>query len=151
MMNPHYTDTVTIFNCKEISRTEGNAYYPTVIKGCKVSLDRAAILAKYGPQSDDKVTVHIAYDKKDGDVYIAGKRYVLPKEYPDVLNPEENITFATTDDFIFVGEWTGGIGYDSDYSMSGFYGFMNNKYDHVFIISTVSKFNMIRHFELMGS
>lgn len=148
-VNPHYTDTVTVFNRRDGSRTEGDYWYPTVIKGCKLSIDRASIMQKYGPTSSDNAELNIAYTKQDGNIMIAGKKYVLPKEYEKVENPEDHITFADSD-FFWEGEWTQGMGVDADYDMEGFYSYMNRNYDHVFTISSASRFNMIPHFELLG-
>ena len=148
-VNPLYTDTVTIFNRKEGGRMEGDVWYPTVVKCCRLSIDRAAIMQKYGPTSADNAELSIVYTQEDGNIMIAGKKYVLPKEYEKLENPEDHITFASSDIF-WEGEWTQGISVDADYGMESFYSYMNRVYDHVFTISSASRFKMIPHFELLG-
>ena len=67
-----YQDTITLFNRKPGDRGQGDTWYPTVIKGVNLNVDRAAILEKYGPDSNDREVLHIRFRKKDGEITIQG-------------------------------------------------------------------------------
>lgn len=142
--------TITLFNRKPGDRTQGSTWYPTVIEGCKLMIDRAALLAKYGPEASDKASLHIPYKKADTGLMVAGKAWVPPKQWED---PETSLTFASGNDFDFfwLGEWEGGIVSDSEYGDEGFYNYMNRTKDYVFSISSVAKYSVIPHFEILGN
>lgn len=142
-----YEDTVTLFNRKD-GGVRGNTWYPTVIKGVNLNIDRAAILAKYGAESKDNATLHIRY-KKSGGITVAGKPYMPPKTWDKTI---DSLTFTPGDkfDFFWKGEWTGGIVEDAAYGEEGFYDYMNRTHDYVYAISSVAQFSVIPHFEIMG-
>ena len=141
-----YRDTVTIFNKKPGGRGEAPIWYPTVIKGCNLNIDRAAIMAKYGSDSQDNAELHIRYQKDGKNITVAGKPWMPPKAWDKT---EDSITFGT-DDFFWKGEWDGGIVTDADYGVDGFYGYMNRTHDYVFAVSSVALYSVIPHFEIMG-
>lgn len=144
-----YTDTVTLFNRKPGRRGEGDTWYPTVIKDVNLNIDRAAILAKYGSESQDTAMLSIKY-QRDGDaVTVAGKPWMPPKEWDKT---EDSLTFTpgTSFDFFWAGEWDGGIVTDEEYGDEGFYNYMNRTHDYVFAISSVAQYSVIPHFEIMG-
>ena len=144
-----HNDTITLFNRKPGERGKGSTWYPTVITGCNLNIDRAAILAKYGPESKDNAALHIPY-KKDGEtVLVAGKPWMPPKAWDKT---EDSITFASGNDFDFfwMGVWKGGIVTDSEYGDEGFYNYMNREHDYVFAISSAAMYSVIPHFEIMG-
>lgn len=146
-----YRDTITLFNRKVEDRSKGSIWYPTVIKGVNLIIDRAAIVAQYGPETQDSAILNIRYTEKDGEILVAGKPWMPPKEWDQT---EDALTFATGSefDFFWLGEWTGGIVQDIDYT-NGFYPHMNNKHDYVFAITSVSRltgFGVLPHFEITG-
>lgn len=147
-----YQDTITLFNRKPGERGQGDTWYPTVITGVNLMIDRAAILAKYGPESKDNASLHIRYQSKDGAITIAcdsgtEKPWMPPKEWDKT---EDAITFSTEGDFFCKGEWKGGIVSDADYGPDGFYSHMNKTRDYVFAVSSVARYSVIPHFEIMG-
>ena len=144
-----YQDTITLFNRKPGERGQGDTWYPTVIKGVNLNADRAAILAKYGADSQDNAFLFIRYKKPAETVLVADKPWMPPKEWD---RTEDSITFTsgTNFDFFWKGEWTGGIVSDSDYGTEGFYDYMNRTHDYVFAISSVAMYSVIPHFEIMG-
>lgn len=144
-----YQDTITLFNRKTGSRGAGDTWYPTVIHGVNLNIDRAAILAKYGPEAQDNAALSIRYAIKDGAVMVAGKPWMPPKEWDGT---EDALTFAsgTGFDFFWVGEWDGGIVSDEGYGTEGFYGYINRVYDYVFAITSVARYSVIPHFEILG-
>jgi hypothetical protein len=143
-----YKDTITLFNRKP-GGARGDTWYPTVIKNVNLNIDRAAILAKYGAESQDNAVLFIRY-KVDGDsIMVADKPWMPPKEWDQTV---DSITFTggTQFDFFVKGEWMNGIVTDADYGDEGFYDYMNRNFDYVFAISSVSMLSLIPHFEIMG-
>lgn len=147
-----YSDTITLFNRKPGGRGEGDTWYPTVITGVNLNIDRAAILAKYGAESQDNAVLHIRYKKTEKEILVSGKPWMPPKEWDGT---EDSLTFASGPnfDFFWLGEWGGGIVSDEEYLDEGFYNYMNRTHDYVFAVSSVAKidgFMILPHFEIMG-
>lgn len=144
-----YQDKITLFNRKPGGRGEGDTWYPTVIDGVNLNIDRAAILAKYGTESQDNAMLSIRYQKDGDEIIVAGKPWMPPKEWDGT---EDSLTFSSGNsfDFFWQGEWDGGIVSDSDYGDEGFYSYMNRTHDYVFAISSVALYSVIPHFEIMG-
>ena len=166
-----YNDTVTFFT-RYKSRL-GDTWYPTVIHGCHLNMDRSAIVAKYGPESQDNAVLNVRYKVEPlliGEPqckqipWLAGKKLVVnnkiwlpPNEWDSQVSDEfpKTITFAagTAFDFFWFGEWTGAdVISDDDYDTDGgFYQYMNNLYDYVFSVTSVGgPYTVIPHFEIMG-
>ena len=139
-----YRDTITLFN--RVAGIQNDTWIPTVIHGVNLNIDRAAILAKYGAESQDNAMLYIRYQVLDGDVYVGEKQWILPKSWNAA---DGTLTFATTGDFFWLGEWNGGAVSDADYR-DGFYSWMNKSHDNVFAITGVAKYSLIPHFEVMG-
>lgn len=151
-----YQDTITLFNRKPGERGQGDTWYPTVIKGVNLNIDRAAILANYGSESQDNAVLHIPYHRKNGEITIVcdsetEKQWMSPKSWDKT---EDSITFTsgTNFDFFWLGEWNGGIvsDVDSRWKTEGFYDYMNRTHDFVFAVSSVAIYSVIPHFEIMG-
>ena len=140
-----YTNTVTLFNRVPGGRGEPDTWLPTVIKGVNLTVDRAAIFAKYGPNCQDKAALNIRYNPDR--VTVAGKPWQSPKEWSQTA---DSLTFTPTKDFFWEGEWTDGVASDADYGTEGFYGHMNRTKDNVFQITSVARYCLIPHFEVMG-
>lgn len=141
-----YKDTITLFNRKPGERGQGNTWYPTIIKGVNLSIDRAAIVARYGPESQDNAVLNVRYRMYGDEVFVAEKPWMPPKVWDGT---EDSLTFAAGD-FFWNGEWSGGIVQDSEYGADGFYGYMNKEKDYVFSITSVARMTVIPHFEIMG-
>lgn len=144
-----YHDKITLFNRKPGGRGEGDTWYPTVIDGVNLNIDRAAILAKYGAESQDNAMLSIRYQKDGENIMVAEKPWMPPKAWDKT---EDSLTFTagTNFDFFWAGEWDGGIVSDADYGDEGFYNYMNRTHDYVFAISSVALYSVIPHFEIMG-
>lgn len=151
-----YQDTITLFNRKPGERGKGDTWYPTVIKGVNLNIDRAAILAKYGAESQDNAMLSIKYVTENGETIVTCDEYtkkpwMAPKSWDGT---EDSLTFAsgTNFDFFWQGEWDGGIVSDADsrWSTEGFYNYMNRTHDYVFAVSSVAMYSVIPHFEIMG-
>ena len=149
-----FSDTVTVFN-RYKSRL-GDMWYPTVIHGVNLLIDKAAIVAKYGAESKDNAVLNIHYQTVDGQIMVGGKPYFSPKEWDKQTNDKlvESITFTSGIDFDFfmLGEY-GNIKpiADDDY-LDGFYNYMNDNYDYVFAITSVGgPYTTIPTFQIMGA
>ena len=142
-----FTDAITLFNRIPGDRGEPDTWLPTVIKGVNINIDRAAILAKYGAQCQDKAVVNIRYEVQGGQIIVAGKRFQPSKEWSQAA---DTLTFTPAKDFFWAGEWDGGVVSDADYGTEGFYGYTNRTTDNVFLISSVARYSAIPHFEVMG-
>lgn len=144
-----YQETITLFNRKPGARGEGDIWYPTVIKNVNLNIDKAVIVAQYGPQSQDNALLNIRYRKDGNEILVADKPWMPPLEWDQTV---DSLTFASGTDFDFFwkGEWDGSITQDADYGDEGFYGYMNRTHDYVFAITSVSIFSVIPHFEIVG-
>ncbi len=144
-----HNDTVTLFNRKTGARGQPDTWYPTVISGVHLQIDRAAIVAKYGTESQDSAFLSVPYTVDGENILVAGKPWSPPKEWDKT---EDSLTFAggTDGDFFWKGVWEGGIVADDQYADEGFYAYMNRIHDYVFAVTGVAKYNLIPHFEILG-
>ena len=146
-----YTDVITLFNRHKTA--DGDVWYPTVLKGVDLNIDKAAIIAKYGDQSADNARLHVKYSLENGAVIISGKKYYSPKEWDRQADEDlpGSLTFTGGNDFDFFieGEWYEDAINDNDY-LDGFYNYMNTRFDFVFAVTSVAKYSVIPHFEIMA-
>lgn len=147
-----YSDTITLFNRYETAG--GLMWYPTILRGVDLNVDKAAMIAKYGEQTADTAMLHIRYTPDNGKAYIGDKRYLPPKLWANqnVLELSGTLTFSggTNFDFFIVGEWPDDAPVnDNDTEwVDGFYNYMNKRYDFVFSINSVAQYSVIPHFEI---
>lgn len=150
-----YKDTVTLFN-RYTTKDRKIVWYPTVLRGVNLIVDKASIVAKYGSNSQDNAVLNVKYHIGDDAEMVGHKRYLLPKEWnrqtEDVLAESLTFTAGTQEfDFFYVGEWESEESIaDSDYASSGFYSYMKKTYDEVFAITSVAKYSVIPHFEVVA-
>lgn len=173
-----FTDTITVFNYYKDS-LKNVTWYPTVIHGVNLLIDKAAIVAKYGAESKDNALLNIHYKhvktenpkegeelfhafvkcKKivDGESVFFEKEWFPPKEWERQTNDKlaDSITFASGTDFDFfmVGEYpTQEPIHDEDkiYGNNGFFEYIKKEYDFVFAITSVGMYSVIPHFEITG-
>lgn len=142
-----YIDTVTVFNRKR--GRDGDTWYPTVLHGVNLNIDRGAVVRTYGEQSQDNAILNVKLE--DGKV--VGKPYLQPKEWQRGFDQAETITFQFGEDadFFWAGEWDGSaVIPDDGYGMLGFRDYMEANYDNVFEVTSVSSFSVIPHLEIAG-
>lgn len=150
-----YKNTVTLFN-RYTTKDRKIVWYPTVLRGVNLNVDKASIIAKYGSNSQDNAVLNVKYHSGDDVVMVGDKKYLLPKAWKrqseDALSDMLTFTDGTQEfDFFYAGEWESEEPIaDSDYASSGFYSYMKKTYDEVFAITSVSKFSVIPHFEVVG-
>ena len=148
-----YSGTVTLFN-RYKSRL-GDMWYPTIIHGVNIQIDKAAIIAKYGAESKDNAILNVKYHIVDSNVMVGNKPYFPPKEWDRQTNDKlpETITVASGVDFDFfmLGEYPTIEPISDDDYIDGFYDYVNDEYDFVFAITSVAQYSAIPHFEIMGA
>lgn len=148
-----YNDTITLFNRKE--GDEGDTWYPTVLRNVHLNMDRASILAKYGPGADDSAVLNIRYISDGENKMVTGKRWLPPKEWERQQEHSKAVTFTPGDrfDFFWFGDWGSEEPVrDADYFPdTDFYTHMNRTHDYVFAVSSVGgPYSVIPHFEILG-
>ena len=147
-----YTDKITLFNFYRSSL--GDMWYPHLIENCNLLIDKSAIVAKYGAESKDNAILNIHYHTVDGQVFVDGKPYLPPKEWERQTNDmlAESITFASGTDFDFfmLGEYPVKEPIKDEDFKNGFFEEVKKEYDYVFSITSVAKYSVIPHFEIMG-
>ena len=149
-----YDKTVTVFN-KYTDQNDNIYWYPHVLSGVDLIVDKAANVAKTGLDSADTANLHVKYRIVDGNKMIGDKPYLPPKEWEQQPNDElsESITFDSGD-FFMEGEYSTEPITDSDYTdrvNGGFYDYINKRHDYVFLITTVGgPYTLIPHFEIGG-
>lgn len=148
-----FSDVVTVFN-RYKSRL-GDMWYPTVIHGVNLNIDKASITAKYGADSKDNAILSIHYLMDGEKIVVEEKEYLPPKEWSrkesDKLSDNITFTSGTDFDFFMAGDYgsTEPIA-DDDYT-DGFYNHMNRQHDFVFAITSVAKYSVIPTFQIMGA
>lgn len=150
-----YSEKITLFN--HYKSRLGDMWYPTVIDGVNLLIDKAAIVAKYGAESKDNAILNIHYQIVNGQIMIDGKPYLPPKEWERQTNDKlaDSITFASGTDFDFfmLGEYpTQEPIHDEDkiYGNNGFFEYIKKEYDFVFAITSVGMYSVVPHFEITG-
>ena len=147
-----YKQTVTLFNRLKIADEE-TVWYPTVLRNVHLVTDHGAAWNMQGGTKTDNARLHVRYKPYRGRILVAGKPYFSPKEFRRLAAPQNGITFAYGDnevcDFFIEGVYPDlrPIS-DDEYERHGFYNYVNKAYDEVFVITNVSKYNLIPHFEI---
>ena len=150
-----YNKTVTVFN-KYTDQTGNIYWYPHVLSGVDLIIDKAANVAKTGLDSADTANLHIKYHSGENAVMVGDFPWLPPREWAKQTNDllSKSITFASGD-FFMEGEYHKEVISDADYSNrvdGGFYGYMNKRNDYVFLITNVGgPYALIPHFELGGA
>ena len=147
-----YSDKITLFN--HYKSRLGDMWYPTVIDGVNLLIDKAAIVAKYGAERKDNAILNIHYQIVDGKIFVDGKPYMPPKEWERQTNDmlAESITFTSGQDFDFFwrGEWPDDDPISDEDYLDGFYSHMNSRHDDVYAITRHAWYSLIPHFEIGG-
>lgn len=162
-----YKQTVTLFNRVKGMYGEEILWYPTVLEGVHLFVDKSANWNSYGGQASDNTRLHVRYTLSDGGVFIrckdpdgsdkpAFKPWYEPKAWRRLDRPHDALTFAfgSNDDFDFFvegafEEFDSPIS-DAAFERKGFYNYMNARYDNVFAVTSVSKYDLIPHFVITG-
>ena len=146
-----YNDTVTLFN-RYVDSFKNTIWYPHVISGVNLIVDKAVINSKYGEVSKDNAVMNVKYHIGDSAVMVGNKPYLPPKEWERQVNDDlpKSITFTSGNDFDFF--MLGDYGSEEPIidENGRFYSDMKREYDDVFAITSVAKYSVIPHFEIVG-
>ena len=147
-----YNDTVTVFNLYRSKQLGTATWYPHVISGCYLNIDKGANIQKTGLENADTAKLHVSYHFRDGKKMVGELEYKEPKEWDAQTNDEyaNTITFTDGEDFFVVGDFSGEPINDDDIR-GGLFQYMNSNYDNVFRITTVGMYKTIPHFEIGGA
>lgn len=149
-----YKQTVTVFNRVKGHADDDVLWYPTVLNGVHLVTDKSSAWGMQGGRETDNVRLHVRYQITQNGICVGGKPWHEPKAWRKLVAPEEAITFAFGDDdfdFFMEGAFDEFPAPISDEQFKkGFYNYMNANYDNVFAITSVSKYNLIPHFEIIG-
>lgn len=137
-----YNDTVTVFNLHKDSN--GDKWYGKVLNKVDLITDRAMIVSKYGDNGQDSAKLHIKH--KNG--IVDGYNYLDGKEWDAESSHDNNITFRPGDFFV-KGNWGNIVVNDEDYS-KGYYDYMNKLSDKCYAITSVGRYDLIPHFEILA-
>ena len=148
-----YSDTITLFNRKPGDK--GDTWYPTVLRNVHLNVDKLAILSKYGSNAQDNASLHVRYVQDGEKKMVGGKPWLPPKQWKNLPDPSEAITFAdgAQFDFFWLGDWRDKKPVpDVEYAFdTDFYTYMNKNHDFVFAISSIGgPYSVVPHFEIMG-
>ena len=146
-----YKDTVTVFN-RYVDSFKNTIWYPHVISGVNLIVDKAVITAKYGEVSKDNAVMNVRYHVVDSAVMVGDKPYLTPKEWERQVNDDlpKSITFTSGNDFDFFMLGNYGSEEPINDENGRFYSDMQREYDDVFAITSVAKYTVIPHFEIVG-
>lgn len=147
-----YNDTVTVFN-RYVDSFGNTIWYPHVLSGVNLIVDKAVIAEKYGEVSKDNAVMNVKYHLLDSTIMIGGKMYFPPKEWERQTNDmlSKTITFSsegTEFDFFILGDYESEEPIMDEYN--DFYNEMQKEYDYVFAITSIAKYSVIPHFEITG-
>ena len=147
-----YNDTVTLFN-RYVDSFKNTIWYPHVISGVNLIVDKAVIASKYGEVSKDNAVLNVKFKNDNGVVKIDNIPYLSPKEWERQTNDmlADTITFSsegTEYDFFMLGDYESEEPITDEYGE--FYNEIQREYDFVFAITSVAKYSTIPHFEITG-
>lgn len=146
-----YNDTITLFN-RYIDSNGDTKWFPHVLKGVNLVVDKSVIVAKYGERSNDNAVLNVKYHNVNGGKMVDRKPYLLPKEWKkqtDDLLPK-SVTFTSGNDFDFFMEGDYGNEEIIHDEKGTFYSEMQKEYDNVFAVTSISCYSVIPHFEVLG-
>lgn len=139
-MNIWNIDTVTIFNRWYDTINEIEHYEPTVLKSTNLVLQQGANRTRSGLESADSAKLFVNFEKLP-------KEYKEPKEWLKLAwdEKEKYLTFNPAMDFFVKGNVA------DEEVIENFFEYMQNKYDHVYKITTVDIYkNVMPHYEIGG-
>lgn len=143
-----YTDTVTVFNKRKTE--SGDIWYPCVLHGVNLIIDRAANQAKTGLENADTAKLFVHYQNVDSEIMIADRRYYPPKEWAALDDVEKTITFIDGVTFFIRGEYSENPVADEAYR-NGFQSYLNKTKDDCYRVTSVGgPYKLIPHFEIGG-
>lgn len=147
-----YTETITLFNRYYSKVTRSSTWYPHVLHGVSLIVDKASIMARYGAETTDKASLHVKYKTdSNGAIIIDGIPYLPAHEWEKLTNDElgQYITFNSNSnsfDFFIEGEYEG----PEPITDKDFFSKMEKEVPCYALTSVSSPYKLIKHFEIMA-
>ena len=137
-----YRDTITLYN------RVGGTWKGVVLSGVDLNADRGAIIQKYGANSTENAKLHIKYTDNGGGYYVGSYECVAPSAYTGASG---TITLRAGNDFSFFVEGDTGLysAADANYT-DGFYDYMNANHDYCYAVTSVARYSVIPHYEVLA-
>ena len=142
-----YNKTITLFN---YHKATGNWFLSVIPNVSFINSDSSAA-SKDGLNNTGILRLSI-HSTKDKQVHTLDglKSYTGTKSYAKSETPSRVLTFAPETDFIYDGVWSDLSPISDDEYDSGLYHEMNNSYDGVYLVQSVTFYELIPHFEIGG-
>lgn len=146
-----YRDTITLFN-RCVDSSGNTMWFPHVFKGVNLIVDKAVMVSKYGAENKDNAVLNVKYNLDGKNIDIDKKLYLEPTQWrqqtedlqPDILTFKAGNDF----DFFMLGDYgSEETVIDAD---DTFFREIQKQYDNVFAITSVSRYSVIPHFEILG-
>ncbi len=145
--------TITVFNRYDAAANEVR-YYATIIHGATLQVDKAAAVSTSGLKDADSMWCSIPYENHTEYCTVNGHLHLSPKEWAAQIGDamEQSVTFDEGRDILLDGEWIGSkVINDADYPRAGFLQYLRDRFDGVYLITSVARYDLIPHFELGGN
>ncbi len=102
-----YDKTITLYNRSH--NANGDTWYPTVLTGVNLIMDKALNVQRYGENNENSASLHVKYTLGAGNNSRGGgKKYKEPKAWAEIASEDidEYISFKTGNDgdFFIVGD-----------------------------------------------
>ena len=139
-----FDNTITLFNY----HAKTNKWYSTKFTDVDLLEQDAKTATPKGETNGSSVDllINVTADKSSAD----GKKYVGPKAYANVDDPEAYFTFIPETDFFMEGDYSMLEPVCEDDYESGYYHEMNTICDGVHMVVSAAYFSLIPHFEIGG-
>lgn len=146
-----YKDTITLFN-RYVDSMGNTMWFPHVLTGVNLNVDRSVIVNKYGEQSKDNAVLNVKYHLVDNRKMVNNLPYLDPKEWERQVNDDlpKIITFAQGNDFDFFMLGDYGSEEPIEDNKGTFYRDMQQEYSDVYAITSVAEYSVIPHFQITG-
>lgn len=138
-MDIFYNKTVTIFNRCADDILGDDTWYPTVLHNVRLIEGKGANITATGLADADSAKLFINTETLE-------KAYLSPIAWQKSAEKAKFFTLASDMDFFVVGDVQGEVPPTS----GSFLNAMRRKYDGVYRITTVDKYELIPHFEVGG-
>lgn len=144
-----YRDSITLFMRKPSNGVD--TWKAARLENVDLNADRGAIIRQYGANSTDTAQLHIKYTVANNQIKIGRYTYLEPKKYTQ-SSTDDGITLASGNNFGFFieDEWDGSNTIsDADYP-DGFYNYANQRFGRCYAITSVARYSVIPHFEVLA-
>lgn len=142
-----FDNTLTLFNYDGTN----DVWIKNVIYGVDYGYDDSTNSTTTGEVNAEQMVILIPSDRS-GAIITAedGEKQYLPRiAYQNETDKSDKITFQSGTDFVYFGNFTGGVSLSDDDYDSGMYDYMNKNYDNVYMVRGCSWHSLIPHFEVV--